>query len=919
MVIKRLNLERLLAFLICAALILTPAAGVRAQEEQEGTIFLPIIQRPETSAAEQDISLANESAAPLAAQPEELAQERKRPQLTAGSTLIPGALDMIPGRLTKVPAGYLFKRSFWFTKRFEARTVCVGACDTAMLVVTAGGAWFNDDDPTGGRGSYICVTCDNPALQNMPAEVYIFSKERSSAKAKLYIDDGYGSRLMAEGAFGGTLVQVGPLQKGDFLQVQADRLSNSTVTFDNNDTHMVLFNPDQLANGVLYNDIPATRPGDWHPTIEISDKNWLAPNNYVVIGKTGISTNSNLGVEARVDLVRGPLNRDRKQATFPVNGGPGDRIWLEPGRYYGFLYASTDSPVGHGQFNPANVMPSDKCDNRDGLTYYRGQLNAMAFKLIVQQGQTRSDGSLGWNDIAHRDIPLAALGTIGGGRNLFLMELRVDEAAYYRLETFRPAGWFQNITFLNRWEVRRNPDASELKVASFNTLYDGSDYQIEKTRNAADLLATDGFIWRADGSVTARPEQSAWQWEADIVGLQEVKKYTLPTPTPTVSPTPTPWSPVPPAPTAVPIWERFGLAEIFVEEAEDQGSLRWSYVKGRDEDFENYIIVKPESGLGPLFIGENAWPGGSATGIYFGPQAKAQAQCTDYTLLDYAECHLEGDGGVRAAYNYTIPGKATARRYGSSHDRAIAAFNLHLEFESDDFLPMGETAHHRWKEVDALMATIDNLLAVEPDAFNAAVNDTNRTSPQHWQNRMIIMGDFNMNAHTCGEHYWILEKLRQHYGYAVDLSMLALADGDDMAMHDRMGDMSQWMSISDWRNALDTSPTARFPWWASSYRGKTGERFNKGERYDAIFLVGKGWSFDDPFLDYKVLSDRQDPSPMYPNGGGVEMWRVDPGIVTNRFTNYAPSWDLGFGYSPGKPALHTDHQPILARIRIFYH
>jgi hypothetical protein len=560
----------------------------------------------------------------------------------------------------------------------------------------------------------------------------------------------------------------------------------------------------------------------------------------------------------------------------------------------------TNSPVGHGQFNLANEMPSQKCDNRGGVTFYRGQLNALAFKLFAQRALVRSDGSLGWRDVAQRDIPLAALGTAAGGRNLFLLELMVDEAAYYRLETFRPLGWFGDIRYLNKWEVRRNPDASELSVASFNTYY-GDGSQQQKSRNTADLLATRGVVMRNPGYVYERADHTLWQFEADIVGLQELEMG-LGSDLPEIF---------------LPF--QFEHADTFVAEAEQWSSLRWRYVKGRDEDFHDYIIDEPESGLGPLFFGENVWPSGAETGIYFGPAAKQQAQCSDHGLLDYAECQLEGDGGARAAYNYTVPGKASARRYGSSHDRALAVFNLHLEFESSKALPMGETAHHRWKEVDALIETMDDLLAEDPDAFNAAVNDANRRDPQHWQNRMIILGDFNMNAHACGEHYWILEKLRQHYGYAVDLSMLALANGDDMAMHDQMGDLSHWMSAGDWRNAPDTSPTSSYPWWASTYRGGSSAKNGKDERYDAIFLVGKGWSFDDPFLDYKVLSDRDDPSPMYPTGGGVEMWMADPGNVTNGGNNYAPLWDLGWGVSAGQPALHTDHQPVLGRVRVFYH
>jgi hypothetical protein len=489
-----------------------------------------------------------------------------------------------------------------------------------------------------------------------------------------------------------------------------------------------------------------------------------------------------------------------------------------------------------------------------------------------------------------------------GGRNLFLAEIKVDEAAWYRLEAYRPLGAHPDVRFFNKWFAHRNPDASEIKVVSYNTFYEDGNHP-ERIRNASNLLATRGSLMRADLYVEERADQALWQWDADIIGLQELQKE-YPPHDPNVP---------------LPLWTAFGLADTFAEEAEHRGTLRWRYVKGRDEDF-----FLGESGLGPLFVGENAWPGHSETGIYFSNDAKHQAQCTYDGRLDYAECHIDdaasGLSDAQAANNYATPAKAAARRYGSSHDRPIAAFNLHLEFESDDWYALDSTKYHRWTELDSLIKKIDKLLVADPNAFNAPSTAGNRTDPLYWQNRFVIMGDFNMNAHTCGEHYWLLQKLRQHYGYAVDASMYLLdANGNHFAAHDKMGDLSNWQGVSDWRNAPDMSQNSRYPWWSATYRGATGEVNRKSERYDAIFLVGKGWSSDDPLLEYKVMPDRDAPSPMYPNGGGVEMWMSNSDIVANGGTNYHPNWDLAYGRGPGTPALHTDHQPLMARIRVYTH
>jgi hypothetical protein len=130
----------------------------------------------------------------------------------------------------------------------------------------------------------------------------------------------------------------------------------------------------------------------------------------------------------------------------------------------------------------------------------------------------------------------------------------------------------------------------------------------------------------------------------------------------------------------------------------------------------------------------------------------------------------------------------------------------------------------------------------------------------------------------------------------------------------------------------DHRSRALHPWWASTGRTKTSTMNENGERYDMIFLVGRGWAWDDPVLEYKIMVDRNmnnySSGSLSDNSGrAVEMWRPDDcnsgsvydagmsGYVAGK--SYAPSWDLGCGTGPGKPAPHTDHRPVGVRLRVW--
>lgn len=54
------------------------------------------------------------------------------------------------------------------------------------------------------------------------------------------------------------------------------------------------------------------------------------------------------------------------------------------------------------------------------------------------------------------------------------------------------------------------------------------------------------------------------------------------------------------------------------------------------------------------------------------------------------------------------------------------------------------------------------------------------------------MGDMNISPHHCGEHYWLLRKFRDHFGYALDAAGGGQGDYD---MHDQAGSFASWVGL----------------------------------------------------------------------------------------------------------------------------
>jgi hypothetical protein len=885
-------------------------------------------------------------------------------------------LEMVSGRAARVPVSRAFTDQLTVTgaHHLRLRTEGCGATDDTGILATYvdGGPHTSVNDAhAAGGGNGKCSLIDLGARASTETyTVHVWSQNRATSTVHIKRDLGQGggwTTWRTSEVVGGTLVSLGALASGDRVEVQTR--SNGFDGVARSDTKLALFSvpsayagsgTDHVDQSVLTNDNQGTSAGitDRDPRIPIG-AGWSTSRNYVLVSKVASGSAANVEVETEVDLVRGPEVADE---SLPFAGGVGTAETLAPGRYYLFLFAKQDRPPGTyeaalGTHHPAGAMPAldDGVDGTNGCpsvprgdwgpesNWWRGQHNELAFTMWIERSL---DGGATWLRVGpERPVLRGAMGALPGAPNRFALELTVPASAMYRL---RAEAEVADVTFNEEWRYQRNPMATELKVATLNTYYAPHDYTGNEMRNLADLLATGTEIDLASRRVIADPDQVPFRWDVDVFGLQEAPK------------------------SGSGNYPDFAYTDVVRDEANARDSSAWEYVRGRDETWFNGLGDGP--GLGPLYVRSSVWPGATDMSMYFSDAAAAPGPnggggCTrlstitpfpgviDPTLDDrYMECHLDEDGADGDLVNYMTPGKIEAWR-GGSDDRPIAVYNAHLEASDGaaDF-------NARWGEVTDMIATIKDQLAVDPQAFNRAGSPT----ADFWQNRMIIVMDGNMRVHECGEHYWMLRRLREEFGYAVDVAM-ATPDLDGAAtlgMHTNdAGYFGAWpiafqdgsftaaglAPVQGWDdeaatfgslNYTDTSrypvtadhrSNALYPWWAATGREKMAFGGNT-ERYDMIFLVGRGWAYDDPVLQYAVMSDKNANdhnagSRLDDTGFGVEMWRPDDcnaggvldegaaGFIAG--TSYQPDWDLGCGTAPGKPAMHTDHRPVGARLRVW--
>jgi hypothetical protein len=817
--------------------------------------------------------------------------------------------------------------------------------------------------------------------------------------------------------FGGSLVKTGPMRPGDFLEVQTAPTEDWAFATHMALFQIPRDTPNTAGAFVMGAPLYSGRQSrsDLDPRISVgSSAAFMTDNTYALVGKVDNFwpqaqpfSVRRVDVEVMVDLIRGPLNegllppfRAYPALTCTSTACTGAWRTLPQGRYHAWIYTKAATPVGHiarsdnatsGRgnhlmrenagiwFNTSHESVSTYEEN--GGCYgefdanarfgWRGVPNQNALSLHVDYA-TNAAGTQ-YVTRSTRVIPLGAIGgRDGDGWNLFMVELRIDSpnaATYpFRLRTSSHAPGI-GLSFFPEWRYQRNIDASELKVVTWNALFKPAHSQ-NKFKNAADLFATRGTVWNVEPGdnpaypttyptfrVEERADQGPFQWDADVVGLQEVMKDGSDSEANINS---------------------FSLADTFNGEASLRGSLSWNYVRSKGEQWDfpcgfGWLETCYGGGLNPLFVSSYVTP---ASGMFFSPAAKnathvvngsAVKNCDDMGgSASAASCHLAGDRagdiagmksdgdegcvGTGAGYsdcydlrNYAAAGKVAARKYSgtptiTSDDRPIAVFNVHLEHNYPD-------SDDRYMEMQSLIDVIKSMLAAEPQAFNHGVpNDLPpNTNPYHYQNRIIIVGDTNIDSHACGEHYVLTRLLRENFGYAVDVAMAVNGSIEGrFGMHDGPYDPSTlvpipFRSFANWQGLSDAVKfsQAEYPFWARTFRGKTSREFasnsQDGERHDLVWLVGKGWAYDDAVLSYQIMGDSTRVTPTNPTGRGVEMWAGQPGdegpfddgtegsVPDNSPLGYAPNHPLygTSGTQRGKPALHSDHRPVGARLRVF--
>ncbi len=892
----------------------------------------------------------------------------------------PAEVSMSGGRLTKLPVSFeqLVSVSATGMHSLQARVSCENGDDAALIVVARRtstsawlGTWFNADRSSSDKGADVFLP---PMSIDATYSLYAFSQRRATAKCMI------AYRTQPTGLFtvgpwletGATLVEIGPMQSGDSLEVFSfgpapdnAHEPNAGVT---RATRLLAFALDPActgSNGQLCTASQSldsgSRPGDLDPGIVVGS-GWESTRNFALVGKKATSSSDGPGgVETRVQLVHGPLDDDLDENVT-------QHSLLAPGRYAMWLNARTPTPAGDTQVvqNPSYALPGalprnalpgsfGLCRGTEQLnddggpeTFARGELNENLFTMTLwRQSASATGQAIGTpTPLRTRKVPLGALGA-DNDWSRFYLQFEVSAPAFYWLTADKFPGAMAAVEFAPRQGRVRNPDVSDFKVASWNMLY--RDYEdswsTTKYQNAANLLASRGIIDVANRRVIEDADQGRFEWDADVVSLQETV--------------------------------RENDVKAFRDEAM-ANSQPWEFSLGMAENATS--AFSPFATRVATMVAESLWPTpADKTSIWFKQGALRPSGCTgapgegDWVGDQWIRCHLPGHNGHRWEYdlpgplptasgyshtaNYTIPAKAQVNK-PAGVDRPVAVFSVHLNTGDAD----GED--ERYYEVNALIEKMKAFRDLNPSSFYAAGLGSASEAT-----RIIIVGDTNMYTHECGENYWFLRRLRAEFGYAVDVGMadeesasssygmhnygastVSVAPyGFVPALFQRIG---QWVDGVDltgapvseanqWTWDPDPAPGAleTFPWWARTFRSRTLGDKGWGDRHDLVILVGKGWANDDPVASYAVMQDhvRTTPdgscSPFAVSDGahclGVEMFH--DGCTTGGFAiprpghavpdgngNYRPHRAMCPGFDQeGMPAVRTDHRPVGVRLRVF--
>ena len=165
-------------------------------------------------------------------------------------------IDMMAGRLNKLPVSWFYKTTLELAgeHRLRLRTRgCAGTGDTALLVTFSDGAksfTAFDDDGNQGDGNGHCSLIELGSRSDLTKyTIYVLSMKRATSLATLESSRAVGGPVwntITTDHFGGTLVRVGPLRKGDFVKVET-----ASDGKGNDPTRMVLFEPPALGASLV--------------------------------------------------------------------------------------------------------------------------------------------------------------------------------------------------------------------------------------------------------------------------------------------------------------------------------------------------------------------------------------------------------------------------------------------------------------------------------------------------------------------------------------------------------------------------------------------------------------------------------------------------------------------------------------------
>ncbi|HTJ47712.1 MAG TPA: hypothetical protein VL463_36700 [Kofleriaceae bacterium] len=888
-------------------------------------------------------------------------------------------LDLEAGRAAHLPLSRVFygttSQSGSHTMRVRARCLPIvilgqtfqqaqDACDPGLVVVadtcndalcassTRNILYDNDSSSAGGngKGAFLQTTVARTTTYRAIAYSHLrrgtsrVAVERSldgTTWTTSWTDGANGAAISgATQIVGGTLVRLGPVANGDDVHVRTPDDGAGA----NSGTRLFVF--DLAHDQFAFTDGPSS--GDRDPVFHF-DASWAGDSPLAIAAKdVATPSDGGPGLETIADLVRGPIGI--AEGFVALHGGAdcvgatqtnsatrvactGGTTSFSPGRYRFYAYAHTDG-IGVGTVVPGGEFPASATGFPHCNDVLRGHANDLAFTMsLVRDG----------NVVETRYIPRGAIGSEGfddpndpndtpWDRFGFDVEVPADGVQHtYRIDIGSDA-----VHVRGAWGWTRNPEDVELKIASMNIEGHGNAQSTEMMKNLADLLGT-RVTYDASGNIIDIDDHGRWQWDSDVIALQEVKDL----------------SHLQPA----------------LDRLSAQTGHAWSrkFALGTWKDLpypkSNYMS------FAPVLADSDVVPSG---GIEFSTAEMTTAGCTSETSTtsdDSFSCEVsdEPNGNYGDEHHYVVPTHVAVRRVGGagagSTSRPIAIFDWYL-LDDDD-----KTARRR-EGVDNVIAKMKSLLASRPSAFNV----DGATSPTWRGNRMIILGDSNMWNHQCSEVNESLAKLRREFGYAVEVSMAQLdwyhrtfdthysgaPLGDpDQGIYGSCTDPSwalepssmtsasgaggcpfHFEQVDSWKGETSTpapgdptietgakyvvDPSQWYAWWAATSSGANGS-----SRLDTMILVGRGWAYDDPLLRYSTLSDSNFVSFVNDyQGGGVEL--AVPSKITSTCDasdhdfvtaggSYTPSFGIyGGTTSEGQPALCSDHKPIGARLRITF-